>query len=253
MDILIKILKKVSRSYFVYKIAKRIVSYHNNDNDSNMLTNGENHFLERHINDFDVIFDVGANIGDWSEIASKLNSRAKIYSFEPFIGSFDVLQKRRFTNGNVYPNQLALSNKVGNFELLCSNEHSSLNSFYKRDVDNFYFSKKTLVNVDTVDNFCLVNGINNIDFLKIDVEGDEFNTISGAEKMIRDRKIKIIQFEYGGTYIGSRKLLKDIFLFFDKKDYDIYKIYSNYVKKIESYNEDLETMQYSNFLAILNK
>lgn len=253
MNIIKSILQKVSSNYYFYKIAKKIVSYHNNDNNADIATNGEGNFLEKHIKEFDIIFDVGANIGDWSAVANKLNGDAKIYAFEPFKGSFDVLKNRKFTNGNVYSNLSALSDKVGDFELFYNKNQSSLNSFYKRDIDNCDFTDKVIVEVNTVDNFCLTHGIESIDFLKIDVEGNEFKTILGAEKMVTGQKIKTIQFEYGGTYIGSRTLLKDIFNFFKDKNYSIYKIYSNNIRKIEKYNEELETFQYSNFLAILNK
>lgn len=245
--------KNFFSSYYLCKIAKKVVSYCNNDNNAKMSTNGEVDFLYKNVKNFSIIFDVGANVGDWSIFANNLNNDAKIYSFEPFQESFNILKNRSFINNNVHCNLLALSDEVGKVDLFYNKDESSLNSFYKRDSSVCSFTDKTIVSVDTVDNFCFQNDIKNIDFLKIDVEGNEFKTILGAKRMILDKKIKIIQFEYGGTYISSRALLKDIFNFFEDKDYSIYKIYRKEVRKIEKYDESLETFQYSNFLAILNK
>ena len=36
-----------------------------------------------------------------------------------------------------------------------------------------------------------------IDYLKIDTEGSEFKILRGAEKLLKEKKIFFIQFEYG--------------------------------------------------------
>ena len=252
MYLIKNILQGIATNYYLYKIAKLIVFYHNNDNNADMKTNGEVSFLNKNVKKFNTIFDVGANIGDWSMFANKLNCNAKIYAFEPFRESFNILNNKKFLNNNVHCNLLALSNEVGKVNLFYNTNESSLNSLYRRESSDCNLADKTEVDVDTIDNFCFNNNIQDIDFLKIDVEGNELKTILGATRMILDEKIKIIQFEYGGTYISSRTLLKDIFNFFTNKNYTIYKIYSKNIKRIEKYDENLETFQYSNFLAILN-
>jgi len=252
MYLIKRILQGIATNYYLYKIAKLIVSYHNNDNNADMKTNGEVSFLNKNVKKFNTIFDVGANIGDWLMFANKLNCNAKIYAFEPFRKSFNILNNKKFLNNNVHCNLLALSNEVGKVNLFYNTNESSLNSLYRRESSNCKLVDKIEVDVDTVDNFCFKNNIQDIDFLKIDVEGNELKTILGATRMILDEKIKIIQFEYGGTYISSQTLLKDIFSFFANKNYTIYKIYSKNIKRIEKYDENLETFQYSNFLAILN-
>ena len=51
----------------------------------------------------------------------------------------------------------------------------------------------------TLDNYCYVNNIESIGFIKIDVEGAEKMIIEGAEQMLKNKKIKAGLFEIGQT------------------------------------------------------
>ena len=54
---------------------------------------------------------------------------------------------------------------------------------------------KILSKVVTLDSYVEKNGINNIDILKIDTQGTEDQIIAGAQKTIKNNKIKLIEFE----------------------------------------------------------
>lgn len=69
--------------------------------------------------------------------------------------------------------------------------------------------------------------------------------------MISNKKIKNIQFEYGGTYIQAGIFLKDIFIYLQEKDYKIYKIFPKNIVLVDKYEENLENFQYSNYIAKL--
>lgn len=43
-------------------------------------------------------------------------------------------------------------------------------------------------------------GIREIDFLKIDVEGAEHLVLRGLEGLLRERRVRFVQFEYGKIY-----------------------------------------------------
>jgi len=111
-------------------------------------------------------------------------------------------------------------------------------------------SKKERVFIDTIDNYCIKKNINEIDFLKIDTEGHELEVLKGAINLLKEERIKIIQFEYGGCNIDARVFLKDIFEFFAGMNYSFYKIYPNAIKRIDRYDQRLENFQYSNYLII---
>ena len=71
--------------------------------------------------------------------------------------------------------------------------------------------------------------------------------------LLKENRIKMIQFEYGGCNLDARVFLKDIFDFFKDLDYKIYKIFPNEVKLIESYGQYLDNFQYANYVAVQKK
>jgi len=56
--------------------------------------------------------------------------------------------------------------------------------------------------------YCNDNNIKSIDFIKIDTEGYELEVLKGMGNMLKN--IKIVQFEYGGTYISAKITLNDV-------------------------------------------
>ena len=54
--------------------------------------------------------------------------------------------------------------------------------------------------------------LQDVDFIKIDVEGNEMNVLKGMDKIINN--IKVLQIEFGGKWIDSRFFYRDLFDFF---------------------------------------
>ena len=69
-------------------------------------------------------------------------------------------------------------------------------------------SNKIMLKVKTASSYIEEHNIENIDFLKIDTEGFELNVLHGFKDHIK--KVKIIQFEYGGTFLDSKVKLLDV-------------------------------------------
>lgn len=233
----------------VYKICQKIIFARNNENDCDMQNNGEYHLLNKLKNKLKTVFDVGANVGEWTNYIYNLKTDCQIYSFEPSKKTYAELQNN--TNNQIKIFNIGFGIKKENV-IFYNYDSSTLNSIYKRDNVSKKITEE-MVQIDTIDNFCIKNNINEISFLKIDVEGNELSVIKGANQMISSGKIKYIQFEYGGTYIDAKILLKDIFEFFKNKPYSIYKILQNDLKKYSDWNQSLENFQYSNYIAILNQ
>jgi hypothetical protein len=87
-------------------------------------------------------------------------------------------------------------------------------------------------------------------FLKIDVEGAEMDVLAGANQLIKNKKIKFLQFEYGPNCIISKVFLKDFFLLLE--NYTIYRILKNGLRPLV-YNEILEIPLTSNYVAELKQ
>lgn len=244
----------LSKSKLLFKFSKKIVDYHRNENNCEIETNGELDFINKNRKDFEVVFDVGANIGEWTELTSKTVPESRIYSFEPSKQTFETLSRKTFGD-KVSLHNIGLGEKNETKDFFIDEEDSTLNSVFSREISNEN-SKKTQIekaDFETLDSFCQKNGINNISFLKVDTEGNELSVLKGAAQYIKEGRISAIQFEYGGTYIDAHILLKDIFEFFENTNYTIFKMKQKGLEKCPAYTEDLENFQYANYVAILEK
>lgn len=239
----------LARFALVSKIAQRIADYHKGNNNPDMATNGELDFFKKHAKIFSVVFDVGSNKGDWTREALKINLNLTIIAFEPDLTMHAIFEANKFSK-NVRCENQGLGAKKEKRILYLHKESPGMNSFVKRSLfnENELVPKEAIIN--TVDAYCAERHIGKIDFMKVDVEGFEMDVLRGAQGMIYEKRISIIQFEYGGTYLDSHIFLKDVFDFFKAAGYSFYKLMPRRVARIDEYSPALENFQYSNYLAI---
>jgi FkbM family methyltransferase len=255
--VLSKLLYRMPRNdVLVYQFCRRYVFDYEGDNNTDMTLNGELRFLRERLPAAEVVFDVGANVGDWSELALWINPRISLHCFEPSLPTFNRLTARAFP-ANVTCNNVGLGSSNGPAQLFVIGEGSGLNSLYRREglegVPNPDLpSYSEMILLRTLDDYCQEKGIEHIDFLKVDVEGHELECLRGASRLLGLERIKVIQFEYGGCNIDSRVFLKDIFAFFAAfSRYQFYKILPHLLKPAPRYDQRLENLQYQNWAIIL--
>jgi hypothetical protein len=104
------------------------------------------------------------------------------------------------------------------------------------------------VEIRTLDGYCNEMGIDRIDLIKIDVEGHELAVIQGAKGLFEREAVEMVQFEYGGCYIDSRTLLRDMYEFFEGTNYTFFLLYPRGLAAVGEYDQRLENFQYKNFL-----
>ncbi|MGA2299013.1 MAG: FkbM family methyltransferase [FCB group bacterium] len=201
-----------------------------------------------------IIFDVGANIGDYTQSVVDVFSenQIKVYAFEPSKQTYDKLSLRFKDNNSVIINNTGLSDISKEIELFSDSELSGLASVYNRNLKHFgkEFQNVELVSLKNIKEFCNENNIYKIDFLKLDVEGHEFSILKGAEEMFNNNQIKFIQFEFGGCNIDSRTYFQDFFYLLSDK-FRIYRILKNGLYPIENYREINEIFITTNFFCEL--
>jgi FkbM family methyltransferase len=160
------------------------------------------------------IFDVGANKGEYTSLwlFKTKGENIAIHSFEPAKSLAENLTQK-FQGKPVNVHNMALSGKSGEVTLFSNQEGSGLASLIKRDLAFAGMDMKAQETVlaKTLDEFCSTQKIENIDFLKLDVEGMEISVLSGAENLLRQKKIKFIQFEFGGADIDAKIFFKDFY------------------------------------------
>lgn len=153
------------------------------------------HIIEKNLKKGDVFLDVGANIGYFSRIASRsVETSGHIYAFEPEYFNYHALCKNTAHLKNVTPLHFAISNehKLLNF---FASSHSSSHSIFNtsKNLNGSQFSIPSL----TLDYFWLTYlEKEEINLIKIDVEGAEFHVLKGMEKMLSEDKVEAIVLEF---------------------------------------------------------
>ncbi len=197
-----------------------------------------------------VLFDVGANVGEYTKCLVSLFPNAKIHSFEPAKGTFDTLSKN-VAGSNVTLNNIGISNEIVRGTLYADKENSGLASLYNRQLDylGLELGKKEEVELTTLDYYCEKNNIDVIDFLKMDIEGNEYKALLGAEHLLNEKKIGAIQIEVGGANIDSRTYFRDFWNLLHE-DFSVYRILQDGLWEIQKYEEILENFITVNYLFI---
>ena len=147
--------------------------------------------------------DVGANRGDYSEALLHLTD-SKIIAFELLPRTFEILAKlqTRFPNRFIALNK-GVGDKNAELDLHFGDEDSTLASFSKevQQIDYVGQNNKKAIKMEviTLDSFFKESnypGSLQIDLLKIDTEGFEYEVLIGAKETTENRKPKFIQMEY---------------------------------------------------------
>lgn len=199
-----------------------------------------------------MIFDVGGNLGHYSKVLSDFfKTKAIIHSFEPSKKTYDIFLQTTTNIQNIVPNNFGFSD-IENTELLYTNQDGSgLASIYQRNLDHFGIAmdRSEEIRLSTIDNYCKVNNINRIHFLKLDIEGHELKALMGAKQLIYGKMIDVIQFEFGGCNIDSKTYFQN-FYYLLKDNYRIFRILRDGLLEIPTYKETYEVFITINYLAV---
>lgn len=139
------------------------------------------------LNPEDTFFDIGSNMGSFIfQLEDKLKP-ANIFAFEPNKALYKRL-KRIFPKVNIFPFALSDSEFIADFKVpIISgkqiNSRGTLQTNFKEENEENAITEK--VQVKTFDAWFSENKIQKLSFIKIDVEGNEHQTLKGAEKSIK--------------------------------------------------------------------
>jgi FkbM family methyltransferase len=232
---------------WIQRLARFYVHTKAGENCGDMRINGELHFLNQAAPSCRVLFDVGAYDGDWTLSALKANPAAEIHCFEPIRAHYQQLVAQSLPE-RVICNATALSDAPGTAPMYTKSRslHDRRGPGSEGPRDN----ESELVARTTLDAYCTQMAIPVIDFLKIDTEGHDLAVLRGGAQMIRDGRVKRIQFEYGPRNIFSRVFLRDFYSFFDGLPYRICQLMPHGLAPATAYDRRLENLQYKNFVVL---
>lgn len=201
------------------------------------------------------VFDIGANIGKYATNFSELlTTNYTIHCFEPSPKTFEILKSNTKNDPNIKLHCLGMGNEELESTLYSNEVTNTHSSLLQRDMshwdESYNLKNPESVFITTLDSFCTKNNISFIDFMKIDIEGYEWNFFKGAKQTLDAKKIGMIQFELGVGAVDGKYFFKDIFYLLNK-NYRIYRITKNNLYEIVKYKEQYEIFLTTNYLAIL--
>ncbi len=142
--------------------------------------------------------DIGCYRGEILRHMLRLAPQGEVFAFEPTPYHHDFL-KKNFPRARLF--QMAIGDVSGTAKFHFDTAHPARSGLAKIDQTDCPGEKQELaVKVDKLDNVIPADMI--IDFIKIDVEGSEYNVINGGRAVIR-RSLPVIVFEHGPDATGG--------------------------------------------------
>jgi len=233
------ITKRLRTNFFAKSLAKacrQYLKWYNNPG-FKFHRNGEQWLLERFRHEpMRTVFDVGANVGEWSKLAAALLPDATIYAFEIVPATFDKL--RTATQGNRAIR--CFDHGLGDQNGVLSIRYDTAASGHATFTDYPWQGHLTTIpgRVVTGDSFLDERSIDGIDLLKIDVEGAEHLVLHGLQRAFAERRIRLTYFEYGRYNVMTKFLLKDFYEFFGQHGYVVGKLFTDFVDFREYHPDD---------------
>ena len=141
--------------------------------------------IDKYLEDNSTILDIGANVGSHSLYWAIERNAKKVYSFEPYTPTYEILDTNIKLNNlekTIFPSNKGLSNELCN---------ANVKSFMESNIGGTTFEK----NADGEFEFVSLDSLNiaeKIDLIKIDVEGHEMEVLEGAIKTIFNNKPIIV-------------------------------------------------------------
>jgi FkbM family methyltransferase len=211
-----------------------------NKEDFIVMTKHEEEIIELfHPKEGDIVIDVGAHMGRYTITSSKyVGPHGKVIAVEAHPYNFKILQRNislnRLTNVTamncaVYSKKDRLKLYLPDEELGYTMHHSLMTNYliskYSEGIEKKYIE----VEAYTLDNLLENSGINQVNWIKIDVEGAEYEVLRGAKDILSaNRHIAILVEVHGkDTYGPTMELLRS-----NNFDIEFEKTYDNGEKHV---------------------
>jgi FkbM family methyltransferase len=162
------------------------------------------YFNQRH----PIIFDVGSNKGEWADLL--IDRCAEVHLFEPnqLLIHYTIVKYCGYEN--VKFNELAIADRQTKVPFSYFNDtHNGLSNIISNPKWNYLNPNTEYIDAETLDNYWLSRD-EQIDFLKLDIEGAEYLALKGAKNLLSNNQIKFIQVEKAEHITVTGKTFDDI-------------------------------------------
>ena len=180
---------------------------------------GETWIQSKFADQFNTIFDVGCNIGEWTNMARQYQPRADIHMFEIIPDTYRKMLSNIQIDDKIVPNGFGLSDHAGSVPMKYKTSYDALStSVLDLRLDDSELRTGLAM---TGDQYVESRQIEQIDYLKIDTEGAEGKVFKGFENTLSQGKVKVIQFEYSFVCVLTKWMLIDSYKFLEPHGFSL--------------------------------
>lgn len=200
-------------------------------------------------NEFEIVFDVGANVGQTASEFVQYFPSAEIHCFEPISKPFEILRNNFESNHRVHCYHQALGAENGELNIVINDDPiSTTNSLIHQGRHSQNKAKHETVEVISIDSFLVKHNIPRIDFLKIDVEGFELEVLKGAANAFDYNQVRLVLCEVGLSAENKFHVsIAEMIAFMEAKGFYFFGLYQTALVKVEN------GRMHSNALFVLKK
>ena len=185
------------------------------------------------LNEKPIVFDVGANKGQWADIIlDRFGENCDIHLFEPNRKLLDYCEIKYEYKTNIIYNELAAyKSETDLWFYYFENFNNELSSIYESTDWGGLPMQKRVVKAMRITSYCQDKKIPYIDYLKIDTEGADVDVLLGCILLMKFNRIGIIQLEYGAHYVRANHTFNEVLNIAEQTGYSVYYWSgANYVK-----------------------
>lgn len=201
------------------------------------------------------VFDVGANVGDWTERALQAlqerdMSTFSVHAFEPAPEQYTRLLERlggALATGRLTVARAALSAESGTARFTVTGPLTGTSALSSGSPAGGH---EVDVDVLSLDDVAELGAVKEILLVKVDTEGNDFNVIRGAASLLRQRRIAVLQFEYNWRWVGFGRSLKNVFDAIDGSDYVFGRLTQDRIEIHEAWDPELEHYFETNYVLV---
>lgn len=177
---------------------------------------------------FDCIYDVGANIGNWSKEAAKIFPNARFELFEPLAGRYRDVDDRSvaatISGATLHSVALADINSMGEIKILDKNGAGSsilvLESDRAKDIPIMSCEYCRL------DDFILENNLPQPEFIKLDTQASELKVLKGGEMTLMHTQFILTETWTRRVYGPETPLFQELSDWLYDHDFVLYELLS---------------------------
>jgi FkbM family methyltransferase len=173
--------------------------------------------------------DVGAHTGEWTADVLTAMPHSRVVCFEIVPDLASALRERLGEDGRVTIVDRGLSSTDGQVFVTFNRTAPSTSAIVPRASSEWFVSaelEQVRAEIESGDNAVHRLGVTEVGILKIDVEGHEIEVLEGFRQTLQSSAApRLIQFEYGETYLPVRHTLKEAYDLLGDCGYSIGRVY----------------------------